>query len=116
MRNWISAASAILCAVAMGSGSPARGSGKAGAKPHATIALTSQQTPPPGAAMTANTSTAKAPLSTRVVAYKIDARSTPTTTPSPPPNRFGITISPDNRNKSFRSTCTSMRFNLNPLL
>ena len=79
MRNWISAASAILCAVAMGSGSPARGSGKAGAKPHATIALTSQQTPPPGAAMTANTSTAKAPLSTRVVAYKIDAKLDPNT-------------------------------------
>src|SRR5271170_8141841 len=52
----------------MGSGSAARGIGSAIAAP---------QAPTPAAAMTSS-ATAKAPLSTRVVAYKIDATLDPT--------------------------------------
>ena len=73
----------------MGSGSAAHGIARSGAKTRATGTIVSSQTPSAGAAMAASRSDAtakpsanengKATLSTRVVAYKIDAKLDPNT-------------------------------------
>jgi hypothetical protein len=83
VRNWIAAALAIACALAMGSGSAASGIASGSAKARAAGTIVAPQAPTPAPAMTASgsdaaakpqaSSTGKAPLSTRVVAYKIDA-------------------------------------------
>src|ERR1700722_11301872 len=86
MRNWISAAVDIICALAMGSRSAAREI-DGGAKVRASGAIIPSQIPIAGSAMTASgrDSTAKPPatdngkktLSVRVVAYQIDAKLDP---------------------------------------
>jgi Peptidase family M1 domain len=87
VRNWI-AAVAIVGALAMGSGSVARGIAGGGGKGRATSATVLLQAPSPGTAMTARGDTTakpgaggsgKVPLSARVVAYKIDAKLDPAT-------------------------------------